>query len=376
MAAPAGGGGGGQEDTSSNFLWAAIGVVVLAVVIWVMFKTQLVSAYLIIKLYESKLVGLFAASHMAPLQVKLTAALQAPQSMDIKSLLYLGQQVGGWFRIPFAFIFLCFAVVVYLGNSTRIYRNIYNMKTFTKSEAINWPQIAPVVNLDLIKQDIDKGPWAMALTPMQFAKRYKLIDEVVRQNAESVSWRDRESIEAVLRKGETTRIFAMQLGPLWQGVEKLPPYMKALFAAFAARMNADSKPAIELLMQLARTSTTQMDFSGVDALLKKHYDSKAVQQIVSSHAYVYTVLPSLLQGAREDGVQASADFLWLKPLDRRLWYILNTVGRQTPFVEVAGIFAHWNAEREAGRRLFVPMVEEATNALERALKEVVYRREE
>ena len=35
----------------------------------------------------------------------------------------------------------------------------------------------------------------------------------------------------------------------------------------------------------------------------------------------------------------------------KLWYTLNTVGRQTPFLEVAGIFAHWIAEREAGRRV-------------------------
>ncbi len=35
----------------------------------------------------------------------------------------------------------------------------------------NWPQITPVLDLDLIKTDIDKGPWAMAMTPMQFCKR-------------------------------------------------------------------------------------------------------------------------------------------------------------------------------------------------------------
>ena len=75
-------------------------------------------------------------------------------------------------------------------------------------------------------------------------------------------------------------------------------------------------------------------------------------------------------------MQSSADFLWLKPVDRRLWYTLNSVGRQTPFAEVAGIFAHWIAEKEAGRKLLVPMVDEATKALEIVLTEVVYRRDE
>jgi intracellular multiplication protein IcmP len=109
--------------------------------------------------------------------------------------------------------------------------------------------------------------------------------------------------------------------------------------------------------------------------LHKHESSKLVQEVLSKHAYVLTMMAAMLLLARTDGVQASADFLWLKPIDRRLWYMLNTVGRQTPFVEVAGPFAHWVAEREIGRKLLIPMVEEATNALEGSLKEIIYQSE-
>jgi intracellular multiplication protein IcmP len=101
-----------------------------------------------------------------------------------------------------------------------------------------------------------------------------------------------------------------------------------------------------------------------------------VKKITDGHAYILTVMASMLTLARLDGVQASADFLWLKPIDRRLWYILNTVGRQTPFVEVAGIFAHWVAEKELERKLLIPMVEEATNALELALQDIIYKPDE
>jgi len=160
---------------------------------------------------------------------------------------------------------------------------------------------------------------------------------------------------------------------LWDGADKLPLYAKALFAAFAARMNADTKAAEQLLRQLNASSTGSLDYQNVDGLLKKHLNTPLVQNVVQNHAYNYTVLAEMLAKARDDGVQASADFLWLKPIDRKLWYTLNMVGRQTPFSEVAGIFAHWIAEKEAGRRLKVPMVEEATKALEIALKEVVYR---
>jgi len=164
----------------------------------------------------------------------------------------------------------------------------------------------------------------------------------------------------------------MQLGPLFAGTQRLPPYMKALFAAFAARLNGDTKGG-EMLKQLNLSSTTQLNFEGVDALLKKHEGTKLVQQILSGHSYMLTVMASMLEGARQDGVQAASDFLWLKPIDRRLWYVLNNVGRQTPWCEAAGVFAHWIAEKEIGRGLRIPMVEEATNALELALKDIIYK---
>ncbi len=81
-------------------------------------------------------------------------------------------------------------------------------------------------------------------------------------------------------------------------------------------------------------------------------------------------MASLLEGARQDGVVPSSEFLWLKPTDRRLWYMCNCVGRQTPYAEVAGPFAHWKAEKSMGRGSRAPMIDEAIKALEIAIKEV------
>ena len=66
----------------------------------------------------------------------------------------------------------------------------------------------------------------------------------------------------------------------------------------------------------------------------------------------------------------SAEFLWLKPIDRRLWYMLNCIGRQTPYPEVGGPFAHWRAEQVMGRPSLTPMIDEAIKALEGAIREV------
>lgn len=360
-----------QGDSSTNILWGTAAIFMAVGAIWFVFKDQIVTLYLTIKLYEAGLLNWFTGGHFEAVRIALLRMLVSPGSVTLNQMVIVGELVGDYMRYLYVAILSVLAVVVYFGNSTRVYKNIYNMKNLAKLEAVNWPQISPVVNLDLLKVDIDKGPWAMALTPLQYCKRHRLLEEVSGQRPEGVSRRERERVEIVLRRGEANKMFALQLGPLWAGPDKLPLHIKALFAIFAARINADTKTAQNLLAQLSASSVKKLDYSGVNELLKKHWNTKGVQRVVQSHAYVLTVMASMLVGAREDGVQASADFLWLKPIDRRLWYTLNTVGRQTPFIEVAGIFAHWVAEKEAGVALRVPMIDEATKALEVALTEVV-----
>lgn len=374
MAAPQQGGGG--QDNSTGLLWGAAGVIAGLYAIWFSFKAQLVGAYLYLKLFEANILNFMSGHRFEGVKTSILQAMTHPATVDGTQLMTIGTGVGDYLRYPFVFILVVLAVVVYFGNTTRVFKKIYNMKDLTESEKDTWPHITPIIGLDLIKQDIDKGPWSMALSPMQFCKRYKILEEVRPARREGMSRRDWDRVEVVLKRGEANQIFALQLGQLWKGPERLPPHARALFAAFAARINADTKSAAELLLQISASSKGKLNFAGTEALLKKHYNTKLVQQVVQSHAYVYTVMASMLERARDDGVQASADFLWLKPLDRRLWYTLNTVGRQTPFTEVGGVFAHWVAEKEALRPLLVPVVEEATKALDLALKDILYKPEE
>lgn len=368
--APPGGGGqqSGQSDGSTGILWGLAAIFATVGVVWYLYKKYIITAYFKLKLAEIYLISFFTNR----LDDVRTVILSAnPEAYDVQQVLQVGDAVGNYLRIPLVLILVTLAVVVYFSNSTRVYKRTYSMRMLAQLERVNWPQITPVVNLDLINTDLDKGPWAMALTPMMFCKRYKLIEE--RRRTQQDSRKDRSPVEAVLIRGAANKIFLIQLGSFWQGIEKLPAHTKALFAVFAARINNDSKAAADFLAKMAASSGTKLDFTGTDELLRKHWGTKAVQEVVQSHAYVLTVMASMLDKARLDGVQASADFLWLKPIDRRLWYMLNTVGRQTPFCEVAGPFAHWCAEKEMGRKLWVPFVEEATNALELALKEVIYK---
>lgn len=368
--------GGGQQDNSAAMLWGVAAGFAALGGIWFAFRDYLISCYLYIKLAEANFLRLVGGSHFDQIQASIVSALNDPKRLGFYDVIHLGDSVGDYLRFPFVILLFVLAFLVYLGNSTRVFKRTYSMMDFAQEEKVSWPQIAAPLQHDLLHTDIDTGPWAMAMTPMQFCKKYHLLEEFRQQRREGMSRKEWDKVEVTLKRGEANKIFVLQLGSLWRGINKQPPHIKALFAAFAARINADSKVAENLFLQINISSTKKLNFSSVDELCKKYENTKEVQKIIQSHAYVLTVMASMLAGAREDGVQASADFLWLKPIDRRLWYMLNTVGRQTPFVEVAGPFAHWISEKEAGRKLVVPIVEEATKALETALKEIVYKPEE
>lgn len=375
MAGQGGGAGAqqGQGDGSTAILWIIAAILIFGAIIWMTFKQALITFYFKIKLLEIAVISLFT-SKLEDVRIHILTA--NPDQMSFQDVINVGQAVGEIIRYPFVIIILILAVIVYLASSTRVFKRIYQMKDLATLEQVNYPQITPVVNLDLVKTDIDKGPWAMALTPMQFCKRHNLLQEYRRAPQEGMSHRERNKVMVSLKRGEANKVFAIQLGALWPGANRLQPHVKAIFACLAARINGDGAGAAKVFASVSRSSAGKLDFSGVDELFNKHINTKIVQKVIETHAYLLTVMAEMLRAARSDGVQATAEFLWLKPVDRRLWYMLNTVGRQTPFVEVAGPYAHWLAENQIGRRLLLPLVEEATNALEIALKEIIYRSDE
>ena len=285
---------------------------------------------------------------------------------------YVAEQVGYYLRFPIMIIVFLLGSVLFIKSSARRYRQVYNMSSLLNAEVVNWPQTTPILDKNLLKEDIDKGPWAMAMTPMRFAKRYKLLQERQDDFGEGFLAK-KNKISVSLIKDRANRVFTLQVGSFWYGIDKLKPHVKALYAVFAARAGRDSKAAEDLLLRLSLSaSSKEFDYSGVDELLKKHGEAQAVVDVTNRHAYVLTVMASMIELARIDGVLPTASFLWLKPIDRRLWFMLNSVGRQTAVAEVAGSFAHWLAEREVEHKIRMPMIERATAALEEAIADIAY----
>lgn len=369
----AGGGGGGQQqgqnDTSLDILWIIAAVVIAVVASWYFFHAYIAAFVLQIKFWEASFIGLFAQS-ILPLKSAILNA--TPKTVTLNQLWAVGTVVGNYLRYPLCAILLLLAFKIYRTSAGTRFCQRFSMKTLLKQELQNWPYANVVANIDLVKTDIQKGPWAMALTAMQFSKKYKLLD-VERKHLGATGLSREMGYEATVNKYRAHKVFVRQLGELWQSFEALTPARRALLAIFAAKALGDRDSAGKLLRQIAHSAKdSELNFSGADALWHKHKNEKVIVEIVHRHAFEYGVLAAMLELARSDGVLASAEFLWLKPRDRVLWYVLNSVGRQTVFPEVAGIFAHFYAERTIGYKLVSPMVEEAVIGLEDAVREWVY----
>ena len=357
-------------DNSLAPLWIILCLFLLGWLLWAFFHTQIVAFALQIKFWESRLIAFFLPSTQ---RLPLSIHQLIPADVPFPQLLSVSQEVGSYLRYPIILILIVLALIMYFSHINVQFKKRYDMHSLAEEERKNWPQISPVIKLDLVKEDIDKGPWAMALSPMQFAKKYQLLHEEKIIPSMTMAAKKHNQWTVNIKREAAHHVFVMQCGEYWQGVHYLKPATKALFAVFAARANRDREGASKLLLQISESTTKGgLDFSGVDGLLEKHIHTKLVQRVMHSHAYVLTVMASMLVLARKDGVLASADFLWLKPTDRLLWFMLNSVGRQTAFAEVSGPFAHWNVEQAMGRRLMVPMVEEAVNGLEAAIKDILY----
>lgn len=100
--------------------------------------------------------------------------------------------------------------------------------------------------------------------------------------------------------------------------------------------------------------------------------AKAVRAFMRQHAWLNVTMLAILLHARRRGTLITPDFIWLRPIDRTLFYTMNSAGRQntnhaTPFPEACGVFAHYFVEDTLGEAVIDPDVDTAMNGFEAAL---------
>lgn len=358
---------GGGGDNSMTPVWVMVLLFITIYLIWHFEHGAIVAFIFRINILQSQFILLFVDDKYLQNGILYMQGVDPAQVSWDQFVEVIGR-VGNYVRYPVVALLSLMAFYLYRSNLILKYKRAHNMKTLRAQEQANWTGIMPIIKEDLTKTDINTGPWAMALSPMEFAKKYQLLrkEDLVLDSQSP----DKENT-AGIRRGDAKRVFTLQIGPYFEGFDRVPAHVGALAAVFMARLNRDRNSGSMILDTINKTwSSGQPDYVCARSVLKKYMNTEIVQEIVNQHAYLLTVMASLLEKARDDGVVPCSEFLWLKPTDRRLWYMLNCVGRQTPFSEVGGPFAHWRAEKRMGRRSLVPMIDEAIKALEGAVKAV------
>lgn len=348
-----------KVDQTNEILIVGGAIVALVAGFYWFFSVQIKTIYLTLKLWEVDFIMLFYSTNQLA-QIREFIASTAPAQVSIKEVVFIGKEIGMIANIPFMILFLYLVYNMWKKNPMQKFRRILTMQTLKESEQKIWPYISPMVHVDLMKEPFDKGPYSMGLRPYDFAVKYKLLLDETSVNS--------------LDKVRAEKLLQSQLGKLWTSFDKLKKYEQALLVIFAAQACGDKKGAQNAINQIALSAAEvgikkMPDFSSTKPLLK-YLDDPKVQQQISRHAYVYTVLAQMLETARSTGVLPSSYIVWLKTRDRTLWYTLNCVGRQVAFIEVAGIFGHWKAEQIAKHKIETPYVAKAIDGLEKALLEV------
>ncbi len=354
-------------DTSFAPLWISVSLVLLAYITWLYAHKYIIAFFFQLNIWQTKLILLLFSDSVLQIDLLFMQTVN-PESVTWYQLVNVTEHIGNYMRYPVTLILLSLSLVVYISNIKLKFRRVHDMRTLRKQEQENWTAIMPIVKKDLANEDIAKGPWAMALTPLEFARKYNLLKKEDLMTEPYIAGME---CTAGIKSGEAKRVFTLQLGPYFDGFHHCTPAVTAVAAVFMARINRDRDAATLILNTINRTWVAgTANYAIAKPILNKYIHTELVKEVMAKHAYLLTVMASLIAAAREDGVVPSAEFLWLKPTDRRLWYMLNCIGRQTPFAEVAGPFAHWQAEKRMLRRSLVPMIDEATVALNVAIKDI------
>lgn len=238
-------------------------------------------------------------------------------------------------------------------------RTRHNTYTLMHIQAKNNPCILPVVLFEdnwRAKKMERPASLARSMTPAEWCEKHKLIITVgneIRLNIE-----------------KTKALLFKQLGGKLEDMKNVPDYYKALVVIFSTRILGTSSPkdakkiiartvnsrkeAQKMFDQINRSCKPNIedykksfDFSRVASKYDTIMRHVTIQGILKKHSFYKTFIMGLLFEARADGKIPCSQFLWLKLIDRPLFYAIQGV---TPvhlargFSEAAAPFAQFWAE--------------------------------
>lgn len=284
------------------------------------------------------------------------------RQMTWQQFVLLWTVLGGYFKWPLGVFILWLGFNGYRLHKSGVYQTTYSLESFITFQAQIWSSLKAVSSK---AQDILKArpgeTWGSALSPDEWADRHKLI------------------VGGLFDAKKATKAFDRQLARPWLGPDALPLSLRLLCSVFLlliAKEKDQAKSLLHVLSQMAEKSgdvdkalaenSQRREWEAYATAVFNHpkWGKPVLRAISLEHAFVETAFLSLLTQARKaSGVLPTAEFLWLKPSHRGLYYALNALGRRSFQVEAAGVMAHYESECQKGRLLLIPDTLRAVHAL-------------
>jgi hypothetical protein len=281
-----------------------------------------------------------------------------PFSINFDELMFLSGIAGNYFRWAFASVIILLGIItVFKMKGSGFSRNFSltgkGGASLAHYQSEHWKVFSAGANFD---PDADNKLEDPAATPMEWMKKHNL--DLSEENGGI-------DVEGV------TKEFENQLGDQWNDMGSTPVYVQTLCVCCYLNAKRDKgargvKERIAIIFSTLKGKARDKALMGIINNTKKDPRFlELIEKYASKHAYINTAMFRILLWSRKNGgVFASAEFRWLKPIDRTLWYVLNNCGRRSYHTEGAGAISHFNAENISDQSLIEPEVDEAVEGLE------------
>jgi hypothetical protein len=135
---------------------------------------------------------------------------------------------------------------------------------------------------------------------------------------------------------------------------------------------AKASPAIEKWLRKKKLLTyierPSIDTAPADPVLQEQEIQDIIERFVKKHAFEETVMLAMLEACNLVMMLPTQAFLWLKPIDRTLFYTLDSLGANGGWSEGGGAIAHYRTEIFNEIRIDIPQVDMAVSAMSRELE--------
>lgn len=298
-------------------------------------------------------------------------------------------RILSYMYLPYIAPFLLYYSIKSL-NSKSFFGN-FDMSSFRNQESELWPTIKPAISVSEKEiNNLSQGSWAMSLRPESFfwdeSRRnhfFEFLDEdnneyIIKKTDKSFFSLQEKNIKFKMKYDSFYNLLDENMGEPWTGIDSLSDFELDIFCIFISKASRQTELSLKYinlcsnyynnLKGLKNKKERKESKKKIDVLkkdiLEKYLKNEFVEKTINKHYYKYTVFAGLLEKAREDGVLANSDFLWLKPKNRDLWYILSSVGRNLPFPNVAGIWSHYIYEKRVGFALAIPKIKNGVDGFD------------